>query len=41
MLNLFADILIKAGEFVAQTGNTGCWILYFLDEPDCPKTLIK
>lgn len=41
MLNLFADILIKVGEFVANTSNIGCFFIILGDEPICPKTLIK
>lgn len=41
MLNFFANILMKVGEFVVQTGNIGCVLFLIMDEPDCPKSLIK
>jgi hypothetical protein len=40
MLNFFVEVLIKIGDFVVQTGNIGCFWLFGLDEPECPKSLI-
>lgn len=40
MKNLFASILSFIGGGVANTGSQACWMLW-MDEPDCPKSLIK
>ncbi len=41
MLGFLAAIAAKVGAFVASTCEIGCVILFFVDEPECPKSLIK
>lgn len=41
MLGFLAGILAKVGAFVASTCEIGCVLLVVLDEPECPKSLIK
>ena len=41
MLNFLAGLLAKFGAFVASTCEIGCAIFVILDEPECPKSLIK
>ena len=40
MLNLFANALAGLGRVFASFGSTACFSLY-LDEPECPKSLLK
>ncbi len=40
MKNLFASILSFLGGGAATTGSQACWIWY-MDEPKCPKSLLK
>lgn len=41
MLGIFVDLLAKVGSFVATTSEVGCLTLFFIDEPECPQSLIK
>lgn len=41
MLGFLAGILAKVGAFVASTCEIGCAIFVLIDEPECPKSLIK
>ena len=41
MLGVLAAVAAKVGAFVASTCEVGCVMLFFLDEPECPKSLIK
>lgn len=41
MLGFLAGVLAKAGAFIASTCEIGCVILIAIDEPECPKSLIK
>ncbi len=40
MKNLFASILSFLGGGAATTGSQAC-VIIFLDEPECPKSLLK
>ena len=40
MFNLIASILKGVGAFAATMGTNACAFLY-VDEPECPKSLIK
>ena len=40
MKDLFASLLSLIGGGAAATGSQACWLLY-IDEPKCPKSLIK
>lgn len=40
MKELFASLLSLIGGGAAATGSQACWMLY-IDEPKCPKSLIK
>ncbi len=40
MLNLFANALAGLGRVFATVGSVGCAML-FIEEPECPKSLIK
>lgn len=40
MKNLFASFLSFLGMGAAATGSQAC-IAFFIDEPKCPKSLIK
>lgn len=40
MFKLFASIASLVGGAVSTLGSNGCIILY-LDEPECPKSLIE
>lgn len=40
MGRFFASILSKLGIGAASTGSQSC-IYFWLDEPECPKSLIK
>ncbi len=40
MKSLFASILSFLGMGAASTGSQACW-MGWLDEPECPKSLIK
>ena len=40
MKSLFASILSFLGMGAANTGSQACFML-FIDEPECPKSLIK
>lgn len=40
MLNLFASALAGLGRVFATVGSVGCAMLY-LDEPECPNSLLK
>ena len=39
-MNFLADILSNAGTTVAETSSQAC-ILWLIDEPECPESLIK
>ena len=39
MLNLFASALAGLGRVFATVGSVGCVSMY-IDEPECPKSLI-
>lgn len=39
-MNLFASILAALGFGAAGAGSQACWS-WFVDEPECPKSLIK
>ena len=41
MLGFIAAIAAKVGAFVASTCELGCILFVFVDEPECPKSLIK
>ena len=41
MLGFIAGLIAKVGAFVASTCEVGCVLLIMLDEPECPKSLIK
>ncbi len=41
MLNFLAGLLAKFGAFIASTSEIGCMLLFVVDEPECPKSLIK
>ncbi len=41
MLGFLAGVAAKVGAFVASTCEIGCIFLVLLDEPECPKSLIK
>ena len=40
MLKLFASVLGLVGGAVSTLGANGC-IAFFIDEPECPKSLIE
>lgn len=40
MLSLFANALAGLGRVFATVGSVGCVVVY-IDEPECPKSLIK
>ncbi len=40
MLNLFASALAGLGRVFATVGSVGCAML-FIEEPECPKSLLK
>lgn len=40
MFEFLADILKAIGNFGASAGSNAC-IVWYLDEPECPKSLIK
>lgn len=35
-----ASLLATVGSFVASMGSQACYF-FFLDEPECPKSLVK
>lgn len=37
---MFSNFLTKIARFAAVTGSTACAVFY-IDEPKCPKSLIK
>ena len=39
-MGLFVTILSFIGQLAANIGSTGC-VYIFIDEPECPKSLIK
>ena len=39
-MKLFASILATLGFGAAGAGSQACW-MWFIDEPECPKSLIK
>lgn len=39
-MKLFASILAALGFGAAGVGSQACWS-WFIDEPECPKSLIK
>lgn len=41
MLGFLAGILSHIGAFVASTCEIGCMVLFLVDEPECPSSLIK
>lgn len=40
MLELVAKVLEVAGNLVASFGTNACFMFY-IDEPECPKSLLK
>lgn len=40
MKELLADILVGVGSSAANGASQACF-MYFIDEPECPKSLIK
>lgn len=40
MLKLFASVLGLIGGAVSTLGANGC-VVFFVDEPECPKSLIE
>ena len=40
MLSLFANALAGLGRVFATVGSVGC-ASWYIDEPECPKSLIK
>lgn len=40
MLSILANILGSIGAFAATMGTNACFMMY-IDEPECPKSLIK
>lgn len=40
MLNFISKLLEGIGSFAAGLGTNAC-IVFFADEPECPKSLIK
>ena len=40
MFSLFANALAGLGRVFATVGSVGC-VMAFIDEPECPKSLIK
>ncbi len=40
MLSLFSKVLVGLGTMVASFGTNAC-VVVFVDEPECPKSLIK
>lgn len=40
MAKLFATILGFVGGIAATVGSTAC-VMFFFDEPECPKSLIE
>lgn len=41
MLSFLAGVISHIGAFVASTCEIGCALLILIDEPECPKSLIK
>ena len=40
MLSLFSKVLVGLGTMVASFGSNAC-VMWFADEAECPKSLIK
>ena len=40
MLGIVSKILMTIGGFAATVGTNACFVMY-IDEPECPKSLIK
>lgn len=40
MMSLFANLMASVGSFLAGLGSQAC-IVVIVDEPECPKSLIK
>ena len=40
MLSLFSDLLEAIGNIGSKMGSNACFA-FFIDEPECPKSLIK
>lgn len=40
MLSLISSILEGIGSLAASVGTSACFV-WFVDEPECPKSLIK
>lgn len=40
MLSILANILGSIGAFAATMGTNAC-VTWYVDEPECPKSLIK
>lgn len=40
MGNVIANFFIDVGSAAADTSSSGCFV-FFIDEPECPKSLIK
>lgn len=40
MLKLFASVLGLLGGAVSTLGASGC-VVFFVDEPECPKSIIE
>ena len=39
-MEFLANLLAGAGEAVAETSSNAC-VLWYVDEPECPNSLIK
>ena len=39
-MEFLADLLANASEAVAETSSSAC-VLWVIDEPECPESLIK
>lgn len=39
-MNFIITALASIGTFVAEIGSQACWVIW-IDEPKCPRTLIK
>ncbi len=40
MFAIFASVAAKMGSFAAEFGSQAC-VLWWFDEPECPKSLLK
>lgn len=40
MLSLFSKVLESIGSFASGLGTNAC-VVWYMDEPECPKSLLK